>query len=104
MNDTGRRNAEMTPEAQTRRCRYLDIELAFCRSALFRGNAFAAQGELDSASRDAWLVEDAAPAIRRVLAKVEDSERLNRYRAELNYVQRGLDDLRTSLGISGDMD
>ena len=104
MNDLGRRNAEMTTEAQTRRCRYLDVELAFCRSALFRGNAYAAHGELDSASRDAWLVEDMAPVIRRVLAKVKDSERLNLYRAELNYIRRGLDDLRTSLGISGDLD
>ena len=94
----------MTAEAQMRHCRYLDLELAFCRSALFRGNAYAAHGELDSASRDAWLVEDTAPVIRRVLAKVKDSERLNRYRSELNYVQRGLNDLRTSLGIPGDLD
>jgi hypothetical protein len=104
MNHPARRNADMTAEAQMRRCRYLDLELAFCRSALFRGNAYAAHGELDSASRDAWLVEDTAPVIRRVLAKVKDSERLNRYRSELNYVQRGLNDLRTSLGIPGDLD
>lgn len=104
MNDRSRRSDAITAEAQTRRCRYLDVELAFCRSALFRGNAFAAHGELDSASRDAWLVEDTAPIIRRVLANVKDSEKLYRYQAELNYVQRGLDDLRTSLGISCESD
>ena len=104
MNDPVLRNAETIAEAQTRRCRYLDFELAFCRSAIFRGNAFAALGELDSACRDAWLVEDTAPVIKRVLAKVKDSEILNQYQAELNYIQCSLDDLRTSLGISRDLD
>ena len=99
MDVPGRKTAATTPVAFARRCRHLDAELTFCRSALSRGNALAAYGELDSACRDAWLGEDAANAIERVIAKVEDAERLNRYQAELACVQGGLDELKICLGI-----
>lgn len=84
-----------TPQA--RRCRHLDAELKFCRGALLRGNAMASQGQLESASRDVWLVEDTAGAIESVLAKVEDAEKLDRYQREFTAVQKELSDLRSYL-------
>jgi hypothetical protein len=87
-----------TPQA--RRCRHLDAELKFCRGALLRGNALANQGQLESASRDVWLVEDTACAIESMLAKVEDAERLLRYQREFDAVQKELSDLRNYLCIS----
>jgi hypothetical protein len=96
---TARQAVISTTEAQARRCRYLDAELNFCRSALSQGKVLASHGELESASRDVWLVEDTAHAVEKVLVKMKDAESQDRYQRELTYVQRGLDDLRGHLGI-----
>jgi hypothetical protein len=99
VNRISRQAATATPEAQARRCRHLDAELSFCRSALSQGTALASRGEIELASRDAWLVEDTAHAIESVLVKVKDAERLDRYQRQLTYVQSGLNDLRRHLGM-----
>ena len=99
VNRIPRQAGTATPQAQARRCRYLDAELDFCRLALSQCTTLASHGELESACRDAWLVEDTARAIEGALVKVKDAQRLDRYQRELTYVQRGLDDLRSHLGI-----
>ena len=100
MSSLARQVADKATEAQARQCRHMDAELKFCRLILSRCDALANHGESESATRDAWLVEDTASAIERVLAKVENAERLNRYRTELTCVNCRLDELKRCLGIS----
>jgi hypothetical protein len=87
------------PDIEVRGSRNLDAELKFCRSALARGNSLAMQGQLESATRDVWVIEDTADAVRSVPAKVEDAEQLDRLNRQLAEVQRGLNDLRMYLAI-----
>jgi hypothetical protein len=77
----------------------LDAELHFCRSALACASALATQGQLESASRDAWVIEDAAAGIQRTLAEVEDAERLEKYQKQLMNVLRELNELKECLCI-----
>jgi len=87
------------PEIKVRGSRNLDADLKFCRSALARGNALAMQGQLESATRDVWVVEDTAQAIKSLLSKTQDAEGLDRLVIQLAEVQRGLNDLRRYLDI-----
>jgi len=77
----------------------LDAELQFCRSALACGHTLATHGQLESASRDVWLIEDAAVGIQLALAVVEDAERLERYQKQLMQVLRELTELKEYLCI-----
>ena len=87
------------PEYLAPRGLRLESQLHFCRSALACGNALATQGQLESASRDVWVIEDAAIGIQRDLANLEDAERLERYHKQLTQVLRELTVLREYLGI-----
>lgn len=87
------------PDIEVRGSRNLDAELKFCRSALARGNSLAMQGQFESASRDVWVIEDTAEAIKAFLTKMEDAEGLDRLLIQLAEVQRGLNDLRRYLDI-----
>src|SRR5271170_1993937 len=87
------------PDIKVRGSRNLDADLMFCRTALARGNSLAMQGQLESATRDVWVVEDTADAVKRVLAKVEEAEGLDRLVIQLAEVQRGLNDLKRYLDI-----
>jgi hypothetical protein len=93
------RRQPTSSEAQARRIRHLDAQLVFCATALARGRTLAARGELESASRTMWLVEDAADALRPVLARDGDTEGLNEYQTQLTLVLRDLNALRQYLGI-----
>jgi len=75
------------------RTRHLDTQIAFCRAALDRGKTLAVLGELETASRAGWLVEDATTAIRPVLANVAEAERLDQYQRQLARVLRDLSEL-----------
>jgi len=86
-------------DIKTRQNRSLDAELKFCRSALARGNSLAMQGQFESATRDVWVVEDTAEAVKGLLTGIEDAEGLNRLVIQLAEVQRGLNDLRRYLDI-----
>ncbi len=86
-----------TPQA--RRYRHLEAELKFCRWALLRGNSLAAQGQLESATKELWLVEDTAEAIESIIARIEDAEKLDAYRREVAQVRKDLGQLRTYLCI-----
>lgn len=77
----------------------MDAELHFCRAALACGSALASQGQLESASRDVWVIEDAAADIERALVKIEDAERLERYQKQLTQVLRDLTELKEYLSI-----
>jgi len=88
-----------TPEVKVRGIRTVDTELKFCRSALDRGHVLAMQGQLESATRDVWAVKDAADFVRRVLAKGEVADGIDRMITQLNEVQRGLNDLTRYLDI-----
>ncbi len=79
--------------------RNLDAELKFCRSALARGNSLAMPGQLESAARDVWVVQDTAEAVKSLLTKMEDAEGLDRLVIQLTEVRRGLNDLRRYLDI-----
>jgi len=57
------------------------------------------RGQLESASRDVWVIEDAAVGIQRALAKLEDVEGLERYQKQLTQVLRELTELREYLCI-----
>jgi hypothetical protein len=87
------------PDIEMRGSRNLDANLKFCRSALARGNSLAMQGQLESATRDVWVVADAADSVRNILAKAGDAEGLDRLVIQLAEVQRGLNDLRGYLDI-----
>ena len=87
------------PAIKVRGSRNLDADLMFCRKALARGNSLAMQGQLESATRDVWVVEDTAQTVKSVLAKIEDAEGLDRLVIQLAEVQRGLNDLRGYLDI-----
>jgi len=86
-----------TPQA--RRYRHLEAELKFCRSALLRGNQLAAQGQLETATRELWLAEDTVEAMDSVVARIEDPDKLRSYQREVAQVQKELGDLRTYLCI-----
>jgi hypothetical protein len=77
----------------------LDAELHFCRSALACGNALATQGQLELASRDVWVIEDAAVGIQRALVEIQDAERLDRYQMQLTQVLTELTELKEYLAI-----
>jgi len=81
------------------RGRRLEAEFLFCQSALACGNALASQGQLESASRDVWVIEDAAAVIQRALAKVGDDERRDRYQRQLTQLLRELTELKEYLSI-----
>ena len=87
------------PDIKVRGSRNLDADLMFCRTALARGNSLAMQGQLESATRDVWVVADAADSVRNILAKAGDAEGLDRLVIQLAEVQRGLNDLRRYLDI-----
>lgn len=87
------------PEIKVRGTRNLDAELKFCRSALARGTSLAMQGQLELATRDVWVVEDTAQAVKSLLVKMEDAEALDRLVIQLAEVQRRLNDLRGYLDI-----
>jgi hypothetical protein len=78
--------------------------LKFCRSALARGNSLAMQGQLESATRDVWVIEDTADAVKSVLAKIEDIQRFDRLKIQLAAVQKGLKDLKRCLDIPSQND
>ncbi len=82
-----------------RRHRHLEAELKFCRCALQRGNSLAAQGQLESATKELWLVEDTAEAMETVVARIEDTDKLRAYQRELTQLRRELGELRTYLCI-----
>ena len=86
-------------DIKTRQSRNLGTDLKFCRSALNRGKVLAAQRQLESATRDVWVVEDTAQAIKSLLSKTQDAEGLDRLVIQLAEVQRGLNDLRKYLDI-----
>jgi hypothetical protein len=86
-------------EVKARGSRNLDAELEFCRSALARGKVLAMQGQLESATRDVWVVKTAADFVKSFLAKTERGEGLDRLVIQLNEVQKGLNDLRMYLDI-----
>jgi hypothetical protein len=87
------------PDIEIRGNRNLDADLKFCRRALSRSNSLAMQGQLESATRDVWVIADSADSVRNILAKVEDAEQLGRSNRQLAEVQRGLNDLRMYLAI-----
>jgi hypothetical protein len=70
-----------------------------CQSALACGNPLATQGQLESAARDVWVIEDATVDIQRALAEVEDAGRLERYQKQLMQVLRELTELKEYLCI-----
>jgi chromosome segregation ATPase len=86
-----------TPQA--RRYRHLESELKFCRWALLRGNSLAAQGQLESATKELWLVEDAAEAMESVIARIDDADKLDAYQKEVAQLRRELCELRMYLCI-----
>ena len=99
MSTLATRTPTSMPDPSAPRGLRLDAELHFCRSALACGHTLAAQGQLESASRDVWLIEDAAVGIQRALAKVEDAEKLERYQRQLTQVLRELTELKEYLCI-----
>jgi hypothetical protein len=99
MSRVSTRNPISVPEPSAPHRHRLDAELHFCRSALACGNALAAQGQLESASRDVWVIEDAAMGIQRSLVKVEDAERIDRYQKQLTHVLKELTELKEHLRI-----
>jgi hypothetical protein len=99
MSTLATRTLTSMPEPSAPRGLRLDDELHFCRSALACGHALATQGQLESASRDVWLIEDAAAAIEGALAKIEDAEKLERYRKQLTQVLTELTELKEYLCI-----
>jgi hypothetical protein len=88
-----------TPAPPAPRHHRLDAEFHFCHSALACGRALAAQGELESASRDVWLIEDATAAIEQALARIQDPDPLQRYQAQLAHVMKQLAELKQYLSI-----
>jgi hypothetical protein len=56
-------------------------------------------GQLESATREVWVVEDTAEAVEGLLTKIEDAEGLDRLVIQLAEVQRSLNDLRRYLDI-----
>jgi hypothetical protein len=92
------------PDIKAYQSRNLDAELKFCRSALARGNSLAMQGQLESATRDVWVIEDTADAVKSVLAKIEDIQRFDRLKIQLAAVQKGLKDLKRCLDIPSQND
>jgi len=86
-----------TPQA--RRYRHLEAELKFCRWALLRGNALAAQGQFESATKQLWLVEDTAQALQTIIVRIEDADKLNAYQTEVAQLQKDLGELRRYLCI-----
>jgi hypothetical protein len=87
------------PAIKVRGSRNLDADLMFCRKALARGNSLAMQGQLESATRDVWLVEDTAEVVKGLLTKIEHAEGLDRVAVQLAQVQKGLNDLKRYLDI-----
>jgi hypothetical protein len=77
----------------------LNMELKVCRSGLAHGRALATQDQLASATRDVWVVADAAHAIKVFLDGMKDGDGLARLRTALAEVQSGLNDLRSYLDI-----
>ena len=71
------------PDIEIRGNRYLDADLKFCRRALSRGNSLAMQGQLESATRDVWVIAYTADSVKNILAKVEDAEHLDRLNRQL---------------------
>lgn len=57
------------------------------------------QGQLESITRDVWVVEDTAEAVEGLLTKIEDAEGLDRLVIQRAEVQRSLNDLRRYLDI-----
>jgi hypothetical protein len=94
--------AQTATNIEARQNHGLDAELKFCRSALAHGNSLAMQGQLASATRDVWLIADAADAVKSFLARMEDIECLDRLNTQLAEVERGLNDLRRYLDIPPD--
>jgi hypothetical protein len=86
-------------DIKTHQSQSLDAELKFCRSALARGNSLAMQGQLESATRDVWVVEDTAEVVKGLLTKIEHAEGLDRVAVQLAQVQKGLNDLKRYLDI-----
>jgi predicted negative regulator of RcsB-dependent stress response len=92
-------NAMTVDRHKTRGDRTVDEDLKFCLAALARGNSFAMQGQLESATRDLRAVEDAAGTVKKALAKAEDEEFLDQWNRQLAEVQRGLSELSSKLDI-----
>jgi hypothetical protein len=84
---------------ETRGDQTVDEDLKFCLAALARGNSLAMQGQMESATRDLWAVEDAVDAVTKALAKAGNEEFLDRRNRQLSEVQRGLHKLSSTLDI-----
>jgi|ERR1700729_3369486 putative AlgH/UPF0301 family transcriptional regulator len=93
-----------SPEAESRRSHHLDAQLSFCRKALALGYASASQGQLDSACRLLWLVEDAACCMKPILTNLQSAERIDQYQAQIGLVLKDLSELRQILCIPAGLD
>ena len=74
-------------------------DLKFCLAALARGNSLAMQGQMESATRDLRAVENAVDTVKKALAKAGNEESLDRRNRQLSEVQRGLNELSSTLDI-----
>ena len=92
-------NALTVDHHKTRGDKTMDADLKFCQLALARGNSFAMQGQLESATRDLRAAEDTADAVKKVLAKAGGDKFLDRWNRQLAEVQRGLNELSSTLDI-----
>ena len=92
-------NALTMDHYETRGDQTVDENLKFCLSALARGNSLAMQGQLESATRDLRAVEDAVDTVKKALAKAGNEESLDRRNRQLSEVQRGLNELSSTLDI-----
>ena len=91
----------LSPQADSkaRGTRKVDAELQFCRAALARCHALAMRGQVESATREVWVVNDAADAVKSFIAKAENMERLDDLTCQLAAVQTGLNDFRRYLDL-----
>ncbi len=91
--------AQTAPERKASGTRKLDSESKFCRTAQARCNALAKEGKLESTTREVWVVNDAADAVKSFIAKAENIERLDDLNCQLAAVQRGLNKFRSYLEL-----
>ena len=91
----------LSPQADSKASgtRKVDAELKFCRAALARCHALAMQGKLESASREVWVVDDAADAVKSFIARAQGLEQLDNLNSQLAAVQTGLNDFKRYLDL-----
>ena len=84
---------------KTRNDQTMETNVKFCQLSLARGKSLAVQGQPEWATRELRAVEDTADSIKKVLAKAEDQEFLDRWMTQLAEIQRGVNELSSKLDI-----